>query len=156
MFQVPDDSNQDHSDEPAPHSISENIEAIKAKLSQYEEEIIPLANRPEIVNNFENLQRKYEALLDLVMKYTAERDEHLAQYETLRREYASLVAIKDSENRFTSEHLEPLRRPKKIPSEADVQTGFSFLSLVIVAAVTFIITRYIEAKYFLNELEERE
>jgi uncharacterized coiled-coil DUF342 family protein len=152
-FQVSDEATQDHNDEPASHSISENIETIKAKLSQYEEEIIPLAHRPEIVNNFENLQKKYEALLDLVMKYTAERDEHLGQYETLRREYASLLAIRDSETRFSPDQLEPLRRPKGMQSESTVQTGFYFLFLVIVAAVTFILTRYFEAKYVQDELE---
>lgn len=136
----------------ARQTISENFESIKAKLAQYEEEMFSISHKPEYVNNFENLQRKYDEVIGFVAKLTAERDELLSQYEALRKEYLHVIASKNSEDRLI-DIMAQSRRKGKQPEQRIVHTGFSLPFLVFVAATTFIITRYIHAKYF-SDIEE--
>jgi uncharacterized coiled-coil DUF342 family protein len=117
-------------------------------LSQYEEEIIPLSQRADLVNNLQNLQKKYNQVIEFVVKLTAERDEHLAQYETLRKEYLKLVSgTNDSNEDRLADIMKQSKLMKKKKNEKIVQSGFSFLALVIISAFTFILTRYLQARY---------
>jgi hypothetical protein len=84
-----------------------------------------------------------------VVKLTAERDEHLSQYEILRKEYLQLLSLNnhDSQERI-ADIMKQSKYLKKKKNEKVVQDGFSFLALVIISAMTFILTRYLQAKYF--------
>lgn len=145
-FDVSDLAPLDRHSNASLHTISENVESIKTKLAQYEEQIIPLSHKPEYLENFHNLQRKYNEVVEFVIKLTAERDEHLSQYEVLRKEYHHLIAFKDSEDRL-ADIMAQSRRKTRQPEQL-IQSGYSLPFTIFVAAMTFIITRYVYAKYF--------
>lgn len=129
-------------------TISENVENLKSKLAKYEGEILQISRSPLIYDNLENLRLKYNTVLELTTKLTAERDICLSQYQTLRKEYNLLKNYNEQES---TEEINLLNNSQKKRQNVTTKQGYSFLTLVIVAATIYIFTRYIQSKTRIQE-----
>ena len=116
-------------------------------LAKYEGEILQLSHTPQIYNNLQTLRSKYNIILELTAKLTIERDQFLSQYQVLRKQYYNIT----SQVNVSSDHSFNTPRIQRKRKDITIQQGFSFLSLVIVAAGTFILTRYIQAKFSIQD-----
>lgn len=91
--------------------------------------------------------------MELTAKLTAERDKFLYQYHTLRKEYLLFTSQNNNSNSNQNYESEDYyAAPPTVAAalkEKNIQRkqGFSFLSLVIIATATYILTRYIQAKF---------
>lgn len=123
-------------------SVSEGVENIRSRMAQVDTAATParpiedIPGSPDgIYAELQNLRKKYDAVVEYTVHLTAERDYHFTQLEELRREYSREKARK----RATGET--PKKESKNV-EKVVVQQGFSFLIVVIVAVLSFIIARY--------------
>jgi hypothetical protein len=134
---------------PAP-SIAENVEMVRNRISNMEnssehKHVHPdLTGNPDaIIAELQSLRKKYDAVVEYTVHLTAERDYHFSQLEEVRREYAREKSRNKSGGEGGSDMKK--RSAEKSPggqSSAEVQQGFTLLTMIIVAVLSFLIARY--------------
>ena len=131
-------------------SVSENVESVRSRISNLENSVdkhshpVELPSSPDaIVAELQSLRKKYDAVVEYTVHLTAERDYQLSQLEEVRREYAREKSRRKSGNDGGGNIKQ--RNAEKSSGGVDkgeVQHGFTLLTLIIVAVISFIVARY--------------
>ena len=126
-------------------SVSENVESVRSRLAQVDTATAlsraddDMPGSPEAMfAELQSLRKKYDAVVEYTVHLTAERDYHFTQLEDLRREYAREKARKKTGGETT-----PKRDGGK-GADKVVQQGFSFIVVVLVAVISFLVARYMQ------------
>ncbi len=93
-----------------------------------------------IYAELQSLRKKYDAVVEYTVHLTAERDYHFTQLEELKRE----IAKEKSKKKLLPSATTPtnVEGKKEKGDKVVVQQGFSFLVVLIVAIISFLLARY--------------
>lgn len=146
-FNIPDPSAaQGARHAPATPSMSENVEAVRSRLAQVDTNgssraTDEMPGSPEaIFAELQSLRKKYDAVVEYTVHLTAERDYHFTQLEDLRREFSREKARKKAGGDAANSKSKESKSSEKV-----VQQGFSFIVVILVAIISFLVARYMHA-----------
>lgn len=136
-------------------SIAENVEIVRNRISSMENSAdadhkhvhADVSGNPDaIISELQSLRKKYDAVVEYTVHLTAERDYHFSQLEEVRREYAREKSRHKSGGGESAGDMKK-RSAEKSPGGAgagttEVQQGFTLLTLIIVAVLSFLMARY--------------
>lgn len=148
-FKLVDAVAEDSSAAPISHTISENVEMVRNRISNMESSsegkhapAIDLAGNPDaIISELQSLRKKYDAVVEYTVHLTAERDYHFSQLEEVRREYAREKSRRKSGNEGGGTKQRSAEKSSS-GAEKEVQQGFTLLTIIIVAVLSFLMARY--------------
>lgn len=145
-FNIPDPSaHQSSRYAPSTPSISENVESVRSRIAQVDtngpsRSIDEMPGSPEaIFAELQSLRKKYDAVVEYTVHLTAERDYHFTQLEDLRREYSREKARKKAGGDSTN------AKKESKSTEQVVHQGFSFIVVILVAVISFLVARYMHS-----------
>jgi hypothetical protein len=153
-FNLIDVASEDSGALPPTPAIAENVEKVRNQISSMENSSdskhahsIDLNGNPDaIISELQSLRKKYDAVVEYTVHLTAERDYHFSQLEEVRREYAREKSRRKAGDVGGGGSMKQ-RSAEKAPgggadAKAEVQQGFTLLTLIIVAVLAFLMARY--------------
>mmetsp|Transcript_30778 Transcript_30778/g.57394 ORF Transcript_30778/g.57394 Transcript_30778/m.57394 type:complete len:305 (+) Transcript_30778:118-1032(+) len=134
-------------------SIAENVEMVRNRISSMENSAdhkhvhADVSGNPDaIISELQSLRKKYDAVVEYTVHLTAERDYHFSQLEEVRREYAREKSRHKSGGGDNGGDMKKRSAEKSPggtnPGTTEVQQGFTLLTLIIVAVLSFLMARY--------------
>lgn len=95
------------------------------------------------------MRKKYDAVVEYTVHLTAERDYHFTQLEELKKQVQNEKMKKSKQNVSTngqnmgSDSMTRMQGEHSGKREVIVQQGFSFIVVIIVAVISFLIAKYL-------------
>ena len=156
-FNLIDAVSEDSQMVPPTPTIAENVEMVRNRISNLENSSdgkhvhhpIDLNGNPDaIISELQSLRKKYDAVVEYTVHLTAERDYHFSQLEEVRREYAREKSRRksgsdgSSNNNSGSMKQRGAEKGSAGGEKAEVQQGFTLLTMIIMAVLVFVLARY--------------
>lgn len=134
-------------------TVGENVEILRNKISSMEKpsenksshnSFVDSSSPDAILSELQSLRKKYDAVVEYTVHLTAERDYHFTQLEEVRREFAKEKSRRKPSSEGT---VKQQRSAEKVTGsdKTEIQQGFTLLTLIIVAVLSFVVARYTSA-----------